>query len=104
MGGVAQISATIVEPGVIRQVGTFMRMVFGELDGSAQPARRGFLALCQKAGFDAMLSDQILTELWMKFILLATNASIMALVRQPIGVLRDDPDIRPDVRARPTRK
>ena len=34
MGGVAQISASIVEPGVVRQVGTFMRMLFGELDGS----------------------------------------------------------------------
>src|SRR5437868_12393427 len=33
MGGVAQISAKIIEPGVIQQVGTFMRIVFGELDG-----------------------------------------------------------------------
>jgi 2-dehydropantoate 2-reductase len=29
MGGVAQISATIAEPGVVRQVGTLMRVVFG---------------------------------------------------------------------------
>ena len=34
MGGVAQISATIAEPGVIRQTGTMQRMIFGELDGS----------------------------------------------------------------------
>src|SRR4051812_24916317 len=33
MGGVAQISASIVAPGVIQQVGTFMRMIFGEFDG-----------------------------------------------------------------------
>ena len=94
MGGVAQISAKIVEPGVIQQVGTFMRMVFGELDGSASQRGEKFLALCLKAGFDAKLSDAILTELWMKFILLAANASAVALARQPIGVLRD-PDIRP---------
>ena len=31
----------------------------------------------------------------MKFILLASNAGIMALARQPIGKLRDDPDLRP---------
>ncbi len=42
MGGVAQISASITAPGVIQQVGTFMRMIFGELDGTAQPAGRGF--------------------------------------------------------------
>jgi 2-dehydropantoate 2-reductase len=95
MGGVAQISASIVAPGVIRQVGTFMRMLFGELDGSTSARGEALYALCRKAGFDVTLSDRIVTELWMKFILLATNASVMALVRQPIGRLRDDPDMRP---------
>src|SRR6201999_3604545 len=92
MGGVAQISASIVKPGVIQQVGTFMRMIFGELDGKASRRGEALLALCQKAGFDATLSEQILTDLWMKFILLATNASIPAATRQPLGKLRDDPD------------
>jgi 2-dehydropantoate 2-reductase len=95
MGGVAQISASIVKPGVINQVGTFMRMIFGELDGKIGKRGEDFLALCLKAGFDATLSDKILTELWMKFIPLTTNASITALTRLPIGKLRDDPDIRP---------
>ncbi len=31
----------------------------------------------------------------MKFILLASNAGMMSLARQPIGNLRDDPDMRP---------
>jgi 2-dehydropantoate 2-reductase len=95
MGGVAQISASIVGPGLIQQVGTFMRMIFGELDGKRRKRAEDFLALCLKAGFDATLSEQILTELWMKFILLASNASVTALARQPIGKLRDDPDLRP---------
>jgi 2-dehydropantoate 2-reductase len=95
MGGVAQISASIVGPGLIQQVGTFMRMIFGEFDGKRHKRGEDFLALCLKAGFDATLSEQILTELWMKFILLATNAGITAATRQPIGKLRDDDDIRP---------
>ena len=93
MGGVAQISASIVEPGVVRQVGTFMRMLFGEFDGRRSKRCEDLLALCLKAGFDATLSDQILTELWMKFILLATNSSVTAVTRSPFGKLRDDPDI-----------
>src|SRR6185437_10524580 len=52
MGGVAQISASIIKPGVIRQVGTFMRMIFGELDGKISKRGQDLLALCQKAGFD----------------------------------------------------
>jgi len=95
MGGVAQISASIIAPGVIQQVGTFMRMIFGELDGTRGKRAEEFLALCLKAGFDATLSDQIQTELWMKFVLLATNAGITAATRRPIGELRDDADIRP---------
>src|SRR5437762_8587030 len=95
MGGVAQISASIIGPGLINQVGNFMRMIFGELDGRRSQRGEDFLALCLKAGFEATLSEQILTDLWMKFILLASNASIVALARQPLGKLRDDPDIRP---------
>jgi 2-dehydropantoate 2-reductase len=95
MGGVAQISASIVAPGVIQQVGTFMRMIFGEIDGARSKRAADFLELCLRGGFEATLSDQILTDLWMKFILLASNASMMAATRQPIGKLRDDPDLRP---------
>jgi 2-dehydropantoate 2-reductase len=95
MGGVAQISATIAEPGVIRQVGTFMRLLFGELEGGKSARGEAFLALCQKAGFDATHSDHIMTDLWMKFILLASNAAMTAATRTPIGILRDDPDINP---------
>ena len=63
MGGVAQISASIVAPGVIRQVGTFMRMAFGELDGKRSRRGEELLALCLKAGFEAALSEQILAAL-----------------------------------------
>src|ERR1700756_2094637 len=95
MGGVAQISATIAEPGVIRQVGSFMRLVFGELASGRSARGDAFLALCQKAGFDATHSEQILTDLWMKFILLASNAAITAATRTPVGILREAPDIDP---------
>jgi 2-dehydropantoate 2-reductase len=95
MGGVAMISTTIAEPGVIRQTGDFMRLVFGELEGGQSARGDAFLALCQKAGFDATHSDQIMTELWMKFVMLATNAAITAATRTPVGILRDDPDIFP---------
>src|SRR5271154_5147205 len=45
MGGVAQISASITAPGVIQQVGTFMRMVFGEFDGKRSRRGEDFLVL-----------------------------------------------------------
>jgi len=93
MGGVAQISGTITEPGVIRQTGSFMRLVFGELDGSPSSRGAAFHALCQGAGFDSVNSNEIQTAMWEKFILLATNSSVVALTRLPFGKLRDDPEI-----------
>jgi len=99
MGGVAQISATISAPGVITQTGTFMRLVFGELAGGRSARGDAFLALCKQAGFDATHSANILTDIWMKFIILATNSGITASSRTPVGRLRDDPDIAPIWRA-----
>jgi 2-dehydropantoate 2-reductase len=95
MPGVAQISATIASPGVIKQVGTFMRLVFGEAEGGRSARGEAFLDMCQKAGFDATHSADILVDLWMKYILLASNASVTAATRKPIGLLRDDPEIFP---------
>jgi 2-dehydropantoate 2-reductase len=93
MGGVAQISATIAEPGVIRQTGTFMRLTFGELDG--RPSARGaaFHAACQAAGFDSVNTNEILVALWEKFVLMGTNSAVSAVTRLPFGKLRDDPEV-----------
>jgi 2-dehydropantoate 2-reductase len=89
MGGVAQISATIAEPGVVRQTGTFMRLLFGELDG--RPSARGaaFHAACQAGGFDSTNTNEIIVALWEKFVLLAANSSVVSLTRLPFGKLRD---------------
>jgi 2-dehydropantoate 2-reductase len=93
MGGVAQISATIDQPGVIRQTGTFMKIVFGELDGRTSERAEAFRSMCQKAGFDVAITDAIQTALWEKFVLLSVNSSVVALIRLPFGKLRDDPDV-----------
>src|SRR5688572_1916121 len=45
MGGVAQMSAAIERPGVIRQTGTFMTLAFGELDGRMSERGAAFQAL-----------------------------------------------------------
>jgi 2-dehydropantoate 2-reductase len=93
MGGVAQVSATIDAPGVVRQTGTFMKLIFGELAGGRSARGDAFLTMCQMAGFDADHSSNILTELWLKFIILTTNSAVTAATRSPFGRLRGDPDI-----------
>jgi len=93
MAGLARISAAIDQPGVIRQTGTLMKIEFGELDGQMSERGLAFQALCQRAGFDATLSDRIQTALWEKFVLLAVNSSIASMIRLPFGKLHADTDV-----------
>lgn len=93
MGGTVSVSATIAEPGLIRQTGTGMAMTFGELDGRPSPRGERLLALARLAGFDVSLSDAVQTAIWTKFILLTAMSGITALTRLPVGKLYGDPDI-----------
>ncbi len=93
MAGTVSISGTIASPGVIRQTGTFMSMAFGERDGTRSRRAEAFLALCQKADFDATLSETIAVPIWMKFILLTAMSGGTSITRLPIGKLRDDPEV-----------
>jgi 2-dehydropantoate 2-reductase len=94
MGGVAQIAATIAEPGVISHTGTMARLRFGVVLPAQQPAAEALLAACTGAGIDAELVADIRRALWEKFIFLAAFSGLTSVARQPIGVLRADPDLR----------
>src|SRR5262245_11509074 len=52
MGGTAYVTGNIASPGVIRQTGTYQRMIFGELDGRLSERGRQLSALCEMAGFE----------------------------------------------------
>ena len=88
LGGTAYISAVIDRPGVIRQTGTFERILFGELSGPISDRVDRLERALTDAGVGAAASDRILAEIWEKFILLSTNAGITTLTRLPIGPLR----------------
>ena len=94
MGGVAFIAATIAEPGVIAQTGTMARLRFGPTFPAQQAAADAFAAACTSAGIDAEVVADIRKVLWMKFGFLAALSGMTAASRQPIGVLRADPDMR----------
>jgi len=94
MGGVAQIAATIAEPGVIAHTGTMARLRFGPVLPAQQPAAERLLAACTTAGVEAELVADVRLALWMKFVFLVALSGGTALARQPVGVLRADPDLR----------
>ena len=99
MGGVAYIAATIGEPGVIVHTGTMARLRFGPVEPSQRKTAEALLASCQGAGIDAELSNDILRALWEKFAFLSAFSGLTSVARQPLGVLRDDPDLRATLEA-----
>src|SRR6266849_860712 len=93
MGGTAFVTGSIVAPGIVRQTGTYQQMTFGELD--RRPSARGerLKALCAAAGFEGILSPDIMVPVWQKFILLVPLSGLNALTRLPLGRYREDPDL-----------
>jgi 2-dehydropantoate 2-reductase len=91
MGGVAQIAATIAEPGVIAHTGTMARLRFGGVLAAHRPAAEALLAACKGAGIDAELVADIRRALWEKFVFLAAFSGLTSVARQSIGLLRRTP-------------
>jgi 2-dehydropantoate 2-reductase len=94
LGGLAQISAVIESPGVIRHNGTLQRLVFGELDGRRTPRIDAFLSACLEAGIDAHVSEDIERAIWEKFVFLVGLSAMTTLTRCPIGPIRENPITR----------
>ena len=90
MGGVGYVATTIDRPGVIRQTGPMQRLVFGEFDGSRSPRGVAFLEACLAGGIKAELSDNILREIWQKFVFLVALSGTTTTMRMPIGPIRSN--------------
>jgi len=94
MGGVGYVAATIESPGVIRQTGTMQRLLFGEFDGSRSARGQAFLDACLAGGIKAELSEDILREIWQKFVFLDALSGATTTIRKPIGAIRENAQTR----------
>jgi 2-dehydropantoate 2-reductase len=92
--GVAQISARIGSPGVVEHVGALARLRFGPLQPHQVDAMQALHALCRKAKVDADLLADPRRAVWEKFVFLVGMSSLTALTRQPVGVVREHPEMR----------
>jgi 2-dehydropantoate 2-reductase len=93
MGGTAFVTGAIVAPGIVHQTGTYQQMTFGELDGRTSRRGERLRDLCAAAGFEGVLSPDVMVPIWEKFLLLVPAAGLNALTRLPLGKWRADPDL-----------
>ena len=94
MGGVGYVATTIDRPGVIRQTGPMQRLLFGEFDGSRSTRGQALLEACLAGGIKAELSENILREIWQKYVFLVGLSGTTTTIRKPIGQIRENPQTR----------
>lgn len=94
IGGATYVVTTVARFGVIRHTGTLAKVFCGRLDRHPDAILAGYVEQMKGASIDITLTDNMLLELWRKFVLLSGTSSITASTRQPIGVIREDEDMR----------
>lgn len=94
MGGVGYVATTIDRPGVIRQTGPMQRLLFGEFNASRSSRGQALLVACLAGGIKAELSDNILREIWQKYVFLVGLSGTTTTIRKSIGPIRENPQTR----------
>ena len=91
--GVARISTTISEPGVITQTGAFQSFIFAERDSRPSARIDALRSAIDEAGASAPVTDDIDKELWSKFVLFSALSGVTAAGRCTIGDIRSIPQL-----------
>ena len=86
LGGVAQIPATLGPEGqIIHRMGPDHQLIFGEISGGNSARTDAIMAVFSGANFLPRTSDQIVQEMWEKWVALATLAGATCMMRGSVG-------------------
>jgi len=85
LGGQCVISATLDERGHAVLLGPTATLTFGELNGVSSKRTEAIATTMQGAGFAVQVSNEVLLEMWEKWVLLASFAGMTCLMRGAVG-------------------
>ncbi|HEV7507031.1 MAG TPA: 2-dehydropantoate 2-reductase [Thermoanaerobaculia bacterium] len=91
LGGLAEISAARIGPGVVERRSPFQRVVAGERAGGLSERTERIAAAFREAGAEARASADITVDLWRKLAFITTMSAACGLARSPIGPVRNAP-------------
>ncbi|HEY8284295.1 MAG TPA: 2-dehydropantoate 2-reductase [Chloroflexota bacterium] len=91
IGGVALITSTIEEPGVIAQTAGLGKILLGEVAGGTSSRTTRLRNTLGEAGIPAELHTDIRVAMWEKFIFICAFSGVTALTRLPIGAILASP-------------
>jgi 2-dehydropantoate 2-reductase len=90
--GVAYIATSISAPGIVTHTGTMQGLHVGT-------GAEAFVAACKAAGINIQQAEDIDLVRWQKFVFLVGMSGTTTLSRQPLGVIRSDPELRATLQA-----
>jgi 2-dehydropantoate 2-reductase len=91
IGGVCFIAAEVDPEGRIVQLTDIHRLVYGERTGGNSPRMSALNEAMQGAAFEARTSENILQDMWEKWVMLASLGAATCLMRGNIGEIEAIP-------------
>lgn len=91
LGGLTEISAARIGPGVVERRSSFQRVVVGERSGGASGRAERIVGAFREAGAEARVSEDITADLWRKLTFIAAMSAACGLTRSPVGPIRSKP-------------
>ena len=85
LGGVCFVATEVDSQGRIVQLADFQSLTYGELDGKKTSRIEAVHQEFSGAGFEAAISEDILQDMWQKWVFLASLGAITCLLRGNIG-------------------
>ena len=85
LGGAVVVIATLGAAGEVRQLMPLQSLTFGEIAGGNSARVRAILAFMQDAKVNARASDDVMQDMWEKWVVLSTLAGATCLMRGTIG-------------------
>jgi 2-dehydropantoate 2-reductase len=92
LGGVAYIGANLTADGVIRHLNRIHGITFGERSGGVGHRVRGIAQAFAATRVNAPASDNILLDMWEKFVMITALAGMNCLMRGSVGEIMGTED------------
>jgi 2-dehydropantoate 2-reductase len=85
LGGVAYIAATLTAEGTIRHLNRVNGIAFGERSGAVSRRVEGIAGAFAATPVNASISDNILLDMWEKFVMISSLAGMNCLMRGSVS-------------------
>jgi len=93
LGGCMYLSAFIVSPGVVQQNGNVLKVLFGDSNLTEEDNLKKYSGIRDtfvSAGINTILTSDIENEMWKKFIMISSLATVTSVYMKNVGELFSD--------------